>query len=217
MSHLANYRLLLQDSQLALALRNTLWLTGLGASLQLLTGLGVAMVLHKLILGRGLVRTIVLTPLGVPTIVAGVMFTYLFGSAGYLNEILHRLGAIDTPIDWLAGDWRSLGVILTAELWKVTPLVTLIMLAGLESVPESAVEAVAVDGAEAWRRFWYVTLPRGRLDTRRLSLSGAGSGNRCPLRLARVLERVHLCAVLKPHGEHAAPAGLLLCHSRQLN
>jgi ABC-type sugar transport system permease subunit len=57
----------------------------------------------------------------VPTIIAGVMFTYLFGSAGYLNEILHRLGAVDTPIDWLAGDWRSLGVILTAELWKVYP------------------------------------------------------------------------------------------------
>jgi trehalose transport system permease protein len=113
---LANYRLLLQDSQFALALRNTLWLTGLGVSLQLLTGLGVAMVLHKLIPGRGLVRTIVLTPLNVPTIVAGVMFTYLFGSAGYLNETLHRLGAIDMPIDWLAGDWRSLGVILTADL-----------------------------------------------------------------------------------------------------
>jgi ABC-type sugar transport system permease subunit len=87
------------------------------------------------------------------------MFTYLFGSAGYLNEILHRLGAIDTPIDWLAGDWRSLGVILVADLWKVTPLVTLILLARLESVPESALEAAAVDGAGAWRRFWYITLP----------------------------------------------------------
>jgi trehalose transport system permease protein len=156
---LANYRQLLQDSQFLLALRNTLWLTGLGVSLQLLTGLGVALVLHKLVLGRGIVRTIVLTPLGVPTIVAAVMFTYLFGSAGYVNEILQRLGAIDTPIDWLRGDWRSLGVILVAELWKVTPLVTLIMLAGLESVPESALEAAAVDGAGAWRRFWYVTLP----------------------------------------------------------
>jgi trehalose transport system permease protein len=59
---LANYRLLLRDSQLILALRNTLWLTGLGVSLQLLIGLGVAMVLHKLVLGRGPVRTIVLRP-----------------------------------------------------------------------------------------------------------------------------------------------------------
>jgi trehalose transport system permease protein len=74
---LANYRLRLHNSQFALALCNTLWLTGLGVSLQLLTGLGVAMVLHKLILGRGLVRTIVLTPLGVPTILAGVVFTYM--------------------------------------------------------------------------------------------------------------------------------------------
>jgi ABC-type sugar transport system permease subunit len=156
---LTNYRLLLQESQFALAFRNTLWLTGLGVSLQLLVGLGVALVLHRLVRGRGIVRTIVLTPLGVPTIVAGVMFTYLFGSAGYLNEILHRMGAIDIPIDWLGGGWRSLGVILVADLWKVTPLVTLILLAGLESVPESALEAAAVDGAGAWRRFWYVTLP----------------------------------------------------------
>ena len=156
---LSNYRLLLQESQFTLAFRNTLWLTGVGVSLQLLVGLGVAFVLHKLVRGRGIVRTIVLTPLGVPTIVAGVMFTYLFGSAGYLNEILHRVGAIDTPIDWLGGGWRSLGVILLADLWKVTPLVTLILLAGLESVPDSALEAAAVDGAGAWRRFWYVTLP----------------------------------------------------------
>jgi trehalose transport system permease protein len=156
---LANYRMLVQDSQFTLALRNTLWLVGLGVGLQVLVGLGVALVLHQLVLVRGIVRTIVLTPLGVPTIVAAVMFTYLFGNAGYLNAILQRLGSIEAPIDWLSGDWRSLGVILVVELWKVTPLVTLILLAGLESVPESALEAAQIDGAGAWRRFWYVTLP----------------------------------------------------------
>jgi len=155
----ANYRLLFRDSQLSLALRNTLWLTGLGVSLQLVVGLGVAGVLHRLVLGRGIVRTIVLTPLGVPTIVGGAMFTYLFGSAGYMNELLSRLGIIDTPIDWTQGGWYSLGVLLVADLWKVTPLVTLILLAGLESIPESALEAAAVDGASGWRRLWYITLP----------------------------------------------------------
>ena len=155
----ANYRLLFRDSQLSLALRNTLWLTGLGVSLQLVVGLGVAGVLHRLVLGRGLVRTVVLTPLGVPTIVAGAIFTYLFGSAGYMNELLSRLGIIDTPIDWTQGGWYSLGVLLVADLWKVTPLMTLILLAGLESIPESALEAAAVDGATGWRRFWYITLP----------------------------------------------------------
>ena len=155
----ANYRLLFRDSQLSLALRNTLWLTGLGVGLQLIVGLGVAGVLHRLVLGRGIVRTIVLTPLGVPTIVGGAMFTYLFGSAGYMNELLSRLGIIDTPIDWTQGGWYSLGVLLVADLWKVTPLMTLILLAGLESIPESALEAAAVDGATGWRRFWYITLP----------------------------------------------------------
>jgi trehalose transport system permease protein len=154
-----NYRLLLRDSHFLLALRNTLWLTALGVSLQLLVGLGVAMILHKLALGRSIVRTIVLIPLGVPTIVAGVMFTFVFGSAGYLNELLSRLGVIAAPIDWTQGDWLSLGVLLAADLWKVTPLITLILLAGLETIPESALEAADVDGASGWRRFWYITLP----------------------------------------------------------
>jgi trehalose transport system permease protein len=154
-----NYRALFGDNQFLLALRNTLWLTGLGVSLQLLVSLGVAMILHKLVRGRSIVRTIVLIPLGVPTIVAGVIFTYVFGSAGYLNELLSRLGVITTPIDWTQGNWLSLGVLVVADLWKVTPLMTLILLAGLETIPESALEAAEVDGASGWRRFWYITLP----------------------------------------------------------
>ena len=154
-----NYRSLFSVGQFSLAFRNTLWLTGLGVSLEVLVGLGTAIVLHRLVWGRGFVRTIVLTPLGVPTIVAATLFLYLFGSAGYLNELLYRLGVMDTPLDWLGGDWRTLGVLMLADLWKVTPLVTLIMLAGLESIPASVLEAAAVDGAGGWRRFWYVTLP----------------------------------------------------------
>ncbi|HSF31256.1 MAG TPA: sugar ABC transporter permease [Candidatus Tectomicrobia bacterium] len=154
-----NYRALFRDRVFHLALGNTLWLTGLGVSLQLLVGLGIAMTLHRLAMGRAIVRTIVLTPLGVPTIVAAVMFTYLFGTTGYLNELLSRVGLIDTPIDWTQGGWRSLGVLLVADLWKVTPLMTLILLAGLETIPEAALEAAEVDGASGWRRFWYITLP----------------------------------------------------------
>ena len=154
-----NYLTLVSLGQFSPALRNTLWLTSVGVSLEILCGLGVALILHHVVWGRAVVRTIVLTPLGVPTIVAGVMFTYLFGSTGYINAFLLRLGVIDIPLDWLGGDWHSLGVLLGAELWKVTPMVTLIMLAGLESIPASALEAAAVDGASGWRRFWYITLP----------------------------------------------------------
>ena len=154
-----NYLALVSLGQFSPALRNTLWLTSVGVSLEILCGLGVALILQHVVWGRAVVRTIVLTPLGVPTIVAGVMFTYLFGSTGYINAFLQRLGVIDIPLDWLGGDWHSLGVLLGAELWKVTPMVTLIMLAGLESIPASALEAAAVDGASGWRRFWYITLP----------------------------------------------------------
>ena len=154
-----NYRSLFADSLFRLALRNTLWLTGLGVTLQLLVGLGVALILHQLARGRGIIRTIVLMPLGVPTIVAGVIFTYVFGSAGYLNELLSRLGVITTAIDWTRGDWLSLWVLVVADLWKVTPLITLILLAGLETIPESALEAAEVDGASGWRQCWYITLP----------------------------------------------------------
>lgn len=154
-----NYQALFNLGLFAQALRNTLWLTGLGVSLEILLGLGTAYVLHSLVLGRAVVRTLVLMPMGVPTIVAGVMFTYLFGSTGYVNELLYRLGLLARPMDWLGGGWQSVVVLLGAELWKVTPVVTLILLAGLESIPEAVLEAAAVDGAAGWRRFWYVTLP----------------------------------------------------------
>jgi trehalose transport system permease protein len=154
-----NYLALFSSGQFGQAFRNTLWLTGLGVCLEVLLGLAMAHVLHHLVRGRAVVRTLVLTPLGIPTIVVGVMFAYLFGSTGYMNEFLYRLGVLDTPIDWLAGTWQSFGVLLLAELWKVTPVVTLILLAGLESIPDSAFEAAAVDGAGGWSRFWYVTLP----------------------------------------------------------
>ena len=110
-------------------------------SLEILVGLGMAFVLHHLVRGRAIVRTLVLMPLGIPAIVVGVMFTYLFGSTGYTNALLYRLGLLATPIDWLGGGWQSVLVLLGAELWKVTPIVTLILLAGLESLPESALEA----------------------------------------------------------------------------
>lgn len=155
----SHYRTLFSLDEFAQALRNTLWLTGLGVSLEILLGLGIASILHLLVRGRAIVRTFVLLPMGIPTIVVGVMFTYLFGSSGYVNELLYRLGWLDAPVDWLGGGWRSVVVLLGAELWKVTPVVTLILLAGLESIPETALEAAAVDGAEGWRRFWYVTLP----------------------------------------------------------
>ncbi|MFZ5815968.1 MAG: carbohydrate ABC transporter permease [Bacillota bacterium] len=156
---LDNYRQLFANGQFRGALFNTLAITALGLSLQLIVGLGLALMLTRSFRLRGLVRSILLVPMGVPTIVSGVTLLYVFDSSGYLNELLFRLGLIDLPIDWAAGGLRTLLMIVFADLWKVAPIVVLLMLAGLDSIPEEIYEAAAVDGATGWSAFWRVTLP----------------------------------------------------------
>lgn len=156
---LENYRVLFQNGQFRQALTNTLLITALGLSVQLVAGLGLAMILTRNFRLRGLVRSIMLVPMGVPTIVSGVTLLYVFDSSGYLNELLFRLGLIKIPVDWAAGGLRTLLMVVIADLWKVAPIVVLLMLAGLESIPEQLYEVAAVDGATGWNAFWRVTLP----------------------------------------------------------
>lgn len=156
---LANYRELFANGQFRQALINTLSITALGLTFQLVVGLGLAMLLTRTFKLRGLVRSIMLVPMGVPTIVSGVTLLYVFDTTGYLNELLFRLGLIDLPIDWAAGGLRTLLMIVFADLWKVTPIVVLLMLAGLDSIPDELYEAAAVDGATGWGAFWRITLP----------------------------------------------------------
>lgn len=156
---LEHYRLLFANGQFRQALFNTLAITALGLTLQLVLGLGLATLLTRTFKLRGLVRSIMLVPMGVPTIVSGVTLLYVFDSTGYLNELLFRLGLINLPIDWAAGGLRTLMMVVIADLWKVTPIVVLLMLAGLDSIPDQLYEAAAVDGATGWGAFWRITLP----------------------------------------------------------
>jgi trehalose transport system permease protein len=111
-----------------------------------------------------------LLPLGVPTIVAGAVMLLVFSRSGYLNALLFALAdAVNvlpgiewrfTPTSWTAaGGWRTLLTLAVADTWKVLPTVTLILLAGLESIPAEVYEAADVDGAAPWQRFVRVTLP----------------------------------------------------------
>jgi trehalose transport system permease protein len=95
----------------------------------------------------------------VPTLVAGAAMLYFVGFNGYLNEILLDLGIIDVPIYWQQSGPRGMFAIALADLWKTTPLVALILLAGLEAIPGDVYEAADVDGASGWRRFWDHTIP----------------------------------------------------------
>ena len=156
---LEHYRELFSHGQFGQALTNTVLITLLGLTFELLVGLVLALILSRPFRGRGLFRSILLVPMGVPTLVAGVTLLYIFDSSGYLNELLFRLHLIAEPIDWAAGGLRTLLMVVFGDMWKVTPLVVLILLAGLEAIPEGVYEAASVDGATAWQTLTRITLP----------------------------------------------------------
>lgn len=156
---LEHYRVLFANSQFLAALRNTLLITLFGLSFELTLGIIIALILTRTFKLRGLFRSLMLVPMGVPTIVSAVTLMYVFDTSGYLNELLYRMGLLDIPIDWAAGGMRTLLMVVVADAWKVTPVVVLLMLAGLESIPDELYEASSVDGATGWAAFWRITLP----------------------------------------------------------
>jgi len=156
---LDNYRDVMGRSQFGEAFRNTLGITAFGVSMEMVVGMGIALMLSRSFHGRGIFRSIVLLPLGVPTLVAGAAMLYFVGFNGYLNEILLDLGIIDVPVYWQQSGVRGMFIIALADLWKTIPLVVLILLAGLESIPGDVYEAAGIDGAGGWQKFWHHTIP----------------------------------------------------------
>jgi len=156
---LGAYRAITSHYQFGEAVANTLLVTALGLSLELALGLAAALALAGGGRALGWVRVALLMPLGVPTIVAASAMLYIFGTAGYLNEVLYRLGVIDLPIDWTGSRWRAVVTVAVADAWKVTPLVMLILLAGLQAIPRQLYEAARTDGATPWQQFARITLP----------------------------------------------------------
>ena len=157
---LSNYRKLFADRSFITAIFNTLAITLLGLSLQLVVAMSIALLLSQAFRGKGFFRTIVLTPLGIPTIVSATIMTYIFDTAGYLNEVLYKLGLLgEVPIDWAQGGWLSISMVVFADTWKVLPLMVLLFIAGLEAIPQSVHEASQIDGSPPLYKFFTVTLP----------------------------------------------------------
>jgi trehalose transport system permease protein len=156
---LDNYRTILNRSQFNDAFINTIGITVMGVTMEMLLGIGISLMLVRAFRGRGIFRSIVLLPLGVPTIVAGAAMLYFVGFNGYLNEILQDLGLIDVPVYWQQSGIRGMFSIAIADVWKSLPLVVLILVAGLESIPEDVYEAAGLDGAGGWQKFLHHTIP----------------------------------------------------------
>jgi trehalose transport system permease protein len=156
---LTNYEYIVSRPDFGAALVNTIGITLIGVSLEMTVGMILALMLAHRFRGRGLFRTVILTPMGVPTLVAGAAMLYFFRTNGYVNELLLRIGLIDVPIYWTESGLRGMFAVALADMWKVTPIVVLLLLAGLESIPGDVYEAADVDGSTAWETFRFVTLP----------------------------------------------------------
>ena len=157
---LRNYAYVFGRSFFSEAVINTLFVAAIGLLIQMVIGYLLASMLRKNFVGKGLARTLVMLPMGIPTMVSGVAMLYLFGMSGYLNEILYRLNVTPIPIDWTANRLRSLFVVAVADSWKVMPMVVMLFLSGLESIPLELYEAADVDGAGKFDCFRYITIPQ---------------------------------------------------------
>ncbi|MBV9491283.1 MAG: sugar ABC transporter permease [Verrucomicrobia bacterium] len=157
---LANYRQLLVDSQFWNAWIHTIQFTAASTLLETALGLMMALVLAEPFRGRGVVRAAMLVPWAIPTVVTSKMFGWLFdGQHGAVNYLLRSVGVIQHNVDWYGSTSSALWTIVIADVWKTTPFMALLLLAGLQTIPHSLAEASVIDGANPWQQFWYVRLP----------------------------------------------------------
>ena len=142
------------------AVWNTVRFTLISVTLETILGTVVALVLNAEFRGRGIVRAAILIPWAIPTIVSARMWGWMMNDQfGILNDILLRLGLISEKIAWTANADTALIAILIVDVWKTTPFMALLILAGLQMVPNDIYEAAKIDGVHPAKVFWKVTLP----------------------------------------------------------
>jgi multiple sugar transport system permease protein len=154
-----NYADLWTDPVAVDSLRTTLLFVGVTIPLELLFGLAIALVMNEAFRGRGLLRAVVLIPWAIPTVVSSQMWRFIFNDRyGLFNFILFG-GDTSRYLAPLADPNQAIMAIIAAEIWKTTPFAALIILAGLQAIPDDLYEAASIDGATALQKFRLVTLP----------------------------------------------------------
>ncbi|MDR1267590.1 MAG: sugar ABC transporter permease [Holosporales bacterium] len=155
-----NFKALFSDKDWKQSVYNTLLFAACSVPCETLLGLFVALALHKPFKGRGLLRAAVLVPWAIPTIVSARMWGWMLHDVyGILNELLVRVGILSAPLPWTASPELSFWTIVMVDVWKTTPFMALLLLAGLQSLPQDCFEAALVDGVSKKRIFFRITLP----------------------------------------------------------
>jgi multiple sugar transport system permease protein len=150
-----NYVTVLTDPVWWSAVATTAIITVVSVAIELVLGFCFAWVMYRILRGRSIVRTAILIPYGIITVVSAFIWRYAFQlDSGFVNQWF-GLG----EFNWFGERWSSLFVITLSEIWKTTPFISLLLLAGLVQVPGELLEAARVDGATAWQRLWKVVLP----------------------------------------------------------
>ena len=157
---LVNFRYLLSDPGWWNAVQNTLVFTVVSVGLETILGLGIALALDAHFRGRGLLRAAVLIPWAIPTVVSAQMWAWMFHDVfGVINEVLLTLRLIEEPVAWIASPATALLAVILVDVWKTTPFVALLLLAGLQMLPQECYESARVDGVHPVKVFFRITLP----------------------------------------------------------
>jgi len=158
-----NFTWALNSEESLNAFKNSIILTAGAVSLQLVIALGVALLLNKPFKGRGLIRGIFIFPWATPTVVAALIWNWLLMEKfGIVNYLLSSLGLTKKSISWFGDPSLAMISVIIAHIWKNLPWTLLVIIAALQSIPQSITDAAKVDGASALKEFWYITLPQLR-------------------------------------------------------
>lgn len=158
-----NYVTVLTDSLFWRDTWNTLLIMVVTVAVELVIGFAFAMVMHRIIFARGLMRTSILIPYGIITVVSAFAWQFAFSlNNGFVNAWFSWLPWIEADTNWFGDHWHAMFAIMVSEIWKTTPFMALLLLAGLAQVSEDMLEAAQVDGATWWQRLWKVILPNMR-------------------------------------------------------
>ncbi|TGB02955.1 sugar ABC transporter permease [Halobacillus salinus] len=150
----------LTDVRLWRSLGNTFVFTFVSVGFELVLGMGIALLINKAFFGRGLVRASILIPWAIPTAVSAMMWKYLYdGQNGIIAKFFSEIGIIENMSVLLTTPVGAMASVILTDVWKTTPYMALLLLAGLQTIPTSLYEAASIDGANKWKQFFRITLP----------------------------------------------------------
>lgn len=158
---LRNFAFVLSDPTFLTSARNTAMFVGFSVFLEVVLGLGIALVINdrSVWLSR-VTRALILVPWAIPPIVNGLLWSFIYNSKyGYLNALLYQTGMVKDFVQWVGDPRLALFAVVVAYVWRTTPFGVILLYAALQGIPEEVHEAAEVDGATLWQRFWSVTLP----------------------------------------------------------